>query len=129
MVLVEQRRRVKAKPALTLRHSDANQQIRTCNFVRNEESLPAVEHAPVPVGVLGPVQFRRCRCGFTLAKYDGKVFWIRAKPGIREILNPEGLARALRTRCWHYRRKMKSSNKAPTSVASSNSARTQCRCW
>jgi hypothetical protein len=79
------------------------------------------EHAPMPVGALGPVQFSRCPCGFTLAKYDGKVFWIRAKPGICELLTADDLARALRTRCWHYRNKNKSSGKAPMPLASSNS--------
>ena len=79
MVLIEQRRRVRSKPAVTLRNSDA----------KGGTLYTEPEHVPASVGVLGPVEFIRCPCGFTLAKYDSKVFWIRAKPGIREMLNAE----------------------------------------
>ena len=109
MVLVEQRRHVKSKPTLTLRNTLAN------------PTVSNAEHAPVPVGILGPVEFSRCPCGFTLARYNGRLFWIRAKPGIRELQNPDELALSLRTRCWYHRRKDKPTGKAPMSVASSNS--------
>jgi hypothetical protein len=113
MVLVEKRRRVSAKTAAPSSQTDLSSNLKS--------SEPSSEHVPVPVGVLGPIEFNRCPCGFTLAKYDGRLFWIRATPGIREIHNADELAQALRTRCWHYRRKNKSSGKAPTSVAPSNS--------
>jgi hypothetical protein len=115
MVLVERRRHLKAKSR------------RVDNVDRHESPgsgenpLITEEHVPVSVSALGPIQFSRCQCGFTLAKYDGKLFWIQAKPGIRQILGTAELARALRTRCWHYRRKNKPTHKTPVSVAPSNS--------
>jgi hypothetical protein len=115
MVLVERRRHLKA----TSRWIDTID--RHQSTASGENFLTIEEHAPISVGVLGHVQFSRCPCGFTLAKYDGRLFWIRAKPGIRELLNADDLARALHTRCWHYRSKNKSSGKAPMPVASSDS--------
>jgi hypothetical protein len=105
MVLVEQRRHVKAKPTVTLRQSDAKP-----------------EHALARVGALGPIEFTRCRCGFTLAKYDGSVFWIRARPGIREIRTADALTKALATRCWHARRQNKATSKTPVPVAPPHAA-------
>lgn len=103
MVLVEQRRSVKAEVSATLRHNNAKLKPARREPLRQNAKA---QHAPVPVGALGGVQFSRCPCGFTLAKHAGKVFWIRARPGIHEIRNLDELARALATNCWHaWRRK------------------------
>jgi hypothetical protein len=40
----------------------------------------AAQHQPVKVGELGGLEFHRCPCGFTLAKFKGGLFWIRATP-------------------------------------------------
>jgi hypothetical protein len=112
MVLVEKRRRLSAKAVA------ASYRIDPKSKAKSSETLG--EHIPVRVGVLGPIEFDRCPCGFTLAKYSGGLFWIRATPGIRQILNADELTRALRTRCWYHRRKNKPSGKAPPSVAPSN---------
>jgi len=69
----------------------------------------AAQHQPVKVGELGGLEFHRCPCGFTLVKYSGGLFWIRATPkdkvghggGIRQIHNVEELARALASNCPH----------------------------
>lgn len=68
------------------------------------------QHQPVRVGELGGLEFHRCPCGFTLAKYSGGLFWIRATPkhkvglggGIRQLRSADELARALATRCSHW---------------------------
>lgn len=67
----------------------------------------AAQHQPVKVGELGGLEFHRCPCGFTLAKFKGQLFWIRATPkdkvglggGIRQIRNADELTRALATNC------------------------------
>jgi hypothetical protein len=70
----------------------------------------AAQHQPVKVGELGGLEFHRCPCGFTLAKFNGGLFWIRATPkdkvglggGIRQIHNADELARALATSCPYW---------------------------
>jgi hypothetical protein len=70
------------------------------------------QHEPVRVGELGGLEFYRCSCGFTLAKFKGGLFWIRATPkdtvglggGIRQIRNADELARALATNCQRRHR-------------------------
>lgn len=115
MVLVEQRRSpMRAEPSATSRQIDTNGRPQ-----RRVGAKP--QHSPVPVGVLGSIDFRRCPRGFTLAKHAGKVFWIRARPGICEIRNAEELARALATNCWYARRKNKAAGEASAPIASSDS--------
>lgn len=53
------------------------------------------EHQLIPIGKLGPVSFRRCRCGFTLAEYKDGIYWLQAKP-IKHAMSLEDLARAAR---------------------------------
>jgi hypothetical protein len=66
----------------------------------------APQHQPAPIGALGPIEFDRCVCGFTLARFEGRTRWIRVKspdghePAIRDVSEPEELAYALRTACW-----------------------------
>ena len=68
------------------------------------------KHEPVRVGELGGLEFHRCPCGFTLAKWRGGLYWIRATPkakvglggGVRQIHNADELARALATNCPHW---------------------------
>lgn len=68
----------------------------------------AAQHQPVRVGELGGLEFLRCPCGFTLVKYSGGLYWVRARPadkppglggGIRQLASPAELARALASRC------------------------------
>jgi hypothetical protein len=66
----------------------------------------APQHQPAPIGTLGPIEFDRCVCGFTLARFGGRTYWIRVRspdghePAIRDVSEPEELAYALRTACW-----------------------------
>jgi hypothetical protein len=66
------------------------------------------QHQPVRVGKLGGLEFHRCPCGFTVVKYSGRLYWVRARPadkppglggGIRQLGSPAELACALATRC------------------------------
>jgi hypothetical protein len=65
----------------------------------------AMQHKPAPIGTLGPIEFDRCVCGFTLARFESRTWWIRVKspdghePAIRDVSEPEELAYALRTAC------------------------------
>jgi hypothetical protein len=65
-----------------------------------------LQHQPAPIGTLGPIEFDRCVCGFTLARYEGRTYWIRVQspdghePAIRDVSEPKELAYALRTACW-----------------------------
>ena len=55
-------------------------------------------HQPIAIGKLGPVEFQRCPCGFTLAEYRGAVYWLQAKP-IKGPASPEKLADMARRCC------------------------------
>ena len=64
-----------------------------------------LQHQPATIGTLGPIEFDRCVCGFTLARFEGRTWWIRVQspdghePAIRDVSEPEELAYALRTVC------------------------------
>jgi hypothetical protein len=71
---------------------------------RQEILARVVQHRPVPIGALGPTEYERCVCGFTLARYEGRTYWIRVRgrddePPICDVTDAEELAYALRTAC------------------------------
>jgi len=72
---------------------------------RQEILARALQHHPAPIGALGPIEFERCACGFTLARYEGRTYWIRVRsrdgddPPICDVTDAEELAYALRTAC------------------------------
>ena len=71
---------------------------------RQEILARVVQHHPAPIGALGPTEYERCACGFTLAHYEGRTYWIRVKghsgkPPILDVTDGEDLAYALRTAC------------------------------
>jgi hypothetical protein len=39
---------------------------------RQEILARVLQHHPAPIGALGPIEFERCACGFTLARYEGQ---------------------------------------------------------
>lgn len=74
-------------------------------------------HKPIRLGMVGPVQFHRCPCGFTLALYDGRLFWIPAAAAIRGIDNLEDLTFALSRSCNAAARLEATARKAAREVA------------
>src|SRR6516164_5757003 len=93
-----------------------NQDLPTRPEERAQQSAPAklqrlrerilrrpLQHQPATIGTLGPIEFDRCICGFTLARFEGRTWWIRVQspdghePAIRAVSEPEELAYALRT--------------------------------
>src|SRR6516162_10326921 len=71
---------------------------------RQEILARVVQHHPAPIGALGPTEYERCACGFTLAHYEGRTYWIRVRgrddePPICDVTDAEELAYALRTAC------------------------------
>ena len=59
------------------------------------EQAELPRHQPIAIGKLGPVEFQRCKCGFTLAEYKGELYWLQAKP-IKGPVTLEDLAKAAR---------------------------------
>ena len=60
-------------------------------------------HKPDNKGAVEGWEFRRCRCGFTLAVSPRrKLYWVRAKRSIKEIRSREKLQAAVDTRCRIY---------------------------
>jgi len=65
-----------------------------------------IRHKPLSIGTLGTITFSRCKCGFTLARFKGHLWWIRVEgpnddePAICDVSEPEELAFALRTDCY-----------------------------
>jgi hypothetical protein len=62
------------------------------------------QHRPIRLGILKPIQFHRRGCGFTVAEYGDRPWWISAASAIRSIATLEELVRALTSTCWYYRK-------------------------
>lgn len=61
------------------------------------------EHVPLKSGLLGGVQFYRCRCGLLIAEHDHALFWVPVASEIERIETVERLGFVLGRKCWQSR--------------------------
>jgi hypothetical protein len=70
----------KPKPQPVKTQAEHNEQSeRDKKRCRDEILARGLSHKPKPIGKLGPIQFSRCFCGFTLAMFESRTYWIRVK--------------------------------------------------